>query len=232
MPSITKSLYFISSALLTSISVAVLGFCMSTEWAKTAMECTRNGSSFSNGSAVVTLGPFATGKMNRIFCPLFGSQDDFNIFQRLADLGVAPFVLHIVVVCLLVLCLVFSGGSILISLYNSVSNPYETYMGPIGLYVCSSLSAFFSFLVLLIFALNVTLTSMAEDLVQSFANPLLAQFRNKTSEMQLGYYLVLLHTGLSLFVVALIYFYDHAAYTQRREQQKPTEDAPKEIMMY
>uniref|UniRef100_G3NDS9 Clarin 3 n=1 Tax=Gasterosteus aculeatus aculeatus TaxID=481459 RepID=G3NDS9_GASAC len=219
------------SALLTSIAVGVLGFCMSTEWAKMAMECTRNGSSFSNGSAVVTLGPF-TGHMNRSFCPLFGGQDEFTMLQRLADLGVGPVALHSVVLCLLVLCLVFSGGSILISLYNSVSNPYETYMGPIGLYVCSSLSAFFSVLVLLIFALNVTLTSMAEDLVQSFADTLVAELRNKTSEMQLGYYLVVLYPGLSLFVVALVYFYDHTAYTQRREQQRPTEDAPKEIMMY
>ncbi|KAM8837050.1 clarin-3 [Spinachia spinachia] len=231
MPSTEKSLYFMSSALLTSVSAGVLGYCMSTEWAKTAMECTRNGSSFSNGSAVVTLGPF-TGKMDRSFCPLFGRQDDFDTLQRLADLGVAPIVLHSVVVCLLALCLAFSAGSILISLYNSVSNPYETYMGPIGLYVCSSLSAFLSVMVLLIFALNVTLTSMAEDLVQSFADPLVAELRNKTSEMQLGYYLVLLYTGCTLVVVMLIYFYDHAAYTQRREQQRPTEDAPKEIMMY
>lgn len=73
---------------------------------------------------------------------------------------------------------------------------------------------------------------MAEDLVQSFADTLVAELRNKTSEMQLGYYLVVLYPGLSLFVVALVYFYDHTAYTQRREQQRPTEDAPKEIMMY
>lgn len=49
-------------------------------------------------------------------------------------------VLHGLVLCLLVLCFVFSASSILISLYNSFSNPYETYMGPLGIYVCSSLS--------------------------------------------------------------------------------------------
>lgn len=52
----------------------------------------------------------------------------------------APVALHGLVLCLLVLSLVFSAGSILIALYNSFSNPYETYMGPTGIYVCSSLS--------------------------------------------------------------------------------------------
>lgn len=62
------------------------------------------------------------------------------VIPMLAEIGVTPLVLHILVLCLLGLCLLFSAASILISLYNSVSNPYETYMGPMGLYACSSLS--------------------------------------------------------------------------------------------
>lgn len=58
----------------------------------------------------------------------------------LAGIAVTPVALHGTVVCLLVLCLLFSALSILISLYNSVSNPYETYMGPAGVYACGSLS--------------------------------------------------------------------------------------------
>lgn len=63
------------------------------------------------------------------------------VFQRLREIGGPPLALHGLVVCLVVLCFVFSAISILISLYNSVSNPYETYMGPIGIYTCSSLSS-------------------------------------------------------------------------------------------
>lgn len=58
----------------------------------------------------------------------------------LVEIGSTPLVLHALVVSLLVLCLVFSAANILISIYNSVSNPYETYMGPVGIYTCSSLS--------------------------------------------------------------------------------------------
>lgn len=85
-------------------------------------------------------------------------------------------------------------------------------------------------MVLIIFVVNVTVTSMAEDVVKNFSED--ADLRNKSSEMKLGYYLVILYTLLSLLAIALIYMYDHAAYTHRREQQRPTEDAPKEIMMY
>ncbi|XP_044035465.1 clarin-3 [Siniperca chuatsi] len=231
MPSHKKILHFMSSALVTSISVGVMGYGMSTQWAKTTMECTRDGSSFLNGTAVITLELFV-GNMDRTFCPVYGSVNEFQVIPKLVETGVTPLVLHTLVLCLLAMCLLSSVGSILISLYNSVSNPYETYMGPVGIYTCSSLSTCLSFVVLIIFVLNVNVTNMAEDLVRNFADAVPVDLSNKSSEMQLGYYLVIPYTVLSLLAIALIYMYDHAAYTHRREQQRPTEDAPKEIMMY
>ncbi|XP_070783791.1 clarin-3 [Enoplosus armatus] len=231
MPSTKKTLHFLSSALVTSISVGVMGYGMSTQWARTAMECTAAGSSFTNGTAEITLELFA-GYMNRTFCPLFGGYDPFKVIPKLTETGVTPLVLHVLVLCLLAICLLFSAGSILISLYNSVSNPYETYMGPAGVYACSSISACLSVVVLIIFVVNVNLTNMAEDLVENFADAIPVDLRNKSSKMLLGYYLIIPYTVLSLLAIALIYMYDHAAYTHRREQQRPTEDAPKEIMMY
>ena len=62
------------------------------------------------------------------------------MFEVLGKLGGAPLVLHVLSVALLVVCMLCSVLSLLISLYNSVSNPYETYMGPVGFYACSSLS--------------------------------------------------------------------------------------------
>lgn len=71
---------------------------------------------------------------------------------------------------------------------------------------------------------------MAEDLVKNYAEAI--DLKDKSSKMLQGYYFVIPYTLLSLFDIALIFMYDHAAYTHRREQQRPTEDAPKEIMMY
>lgn len=77
MPSHQKILLFLSSALATAISVVVLGICMSRTWVETTMDCTRNGTNFSNGSAVVNFSLF-DGFMTRTLCPLFGGQDQFE----------------------------------------------------------------------------------------------------------------------------------------------------------
>ncbi|XP_057682976.1 clarin-3 [Corythoichthys intestinalis] len=230
MPSTSKTLYFLSSALVTCISVGILGFAMSTSWATKTMACDRGESGHFNGSAAVTLELF-NGRLERTFCPLFGPPVNFQVFPKLAETKGIPVVLHGVSVCLLVLCLLCSAFSILISLYNSVSNPYETYMGPIGIYVTSAIGACLSVLVLIIFVSNITLTTVAEDLVRSFAE-ISVDLRIESFQMQLGYYLLIPYAVLSLLAIGLIYMYDHAAYTHRREQQRPTEDAPKEIMMY
>ncbi|XP_035522527.1 clarin-3 [Morone saxatilis] len=230
MPSAKKTLHFLFSAWVTTMSVGILGYGMSREWSKTTMECARGGSDFFNGTAEITLELFS-GNLDRTFCPTFGGSVGFQVFPKLKETGVTPVVLHALAVCLLVLCLVFSAASILISLYNSVSNPYETYMGPVGIYACSSLCACLSVVVLILFVVNVNLTNLAEELVKEFATTEV-DLKNKSSEMQLGYYLVIPYTVLSLVAIVLIYMYDHAAYTHRREQQRPTEDAPKEIMMY
>lgn len=62
------------------------------------------------------------------------------MIPQLLELEVTSAALQITVVALLALCLLCSAATILVSLYNSVSNPYQTYMGPIGIYSCGSLS--------------------------------------------------------------------------------------------
>lgn len=62
------------------------------------------------------------------------------VFPELTAIEKTPLALHGLCVVLLAVCLLTSALSILISLYNSVSNPYETYMGPNGVYTCSSIS--------------------------------------------------------------------------------------------
>ncbi|KAF7667143.1 hypothetical protein LDENG_00076990 [Lucifuga dentata] len=231
MPSTAKTIHFMSSALVTSISVAILGYGMSAKWAQISMDCGQRGSETFSGNAKITMDLF-NGNLNRQSCPVVGGGDlPFEVFPQLSTIKEAPLILHALVVCLLILCLLFSAVSILISLYNSVSNPYQTYMGPIGVYTCSSLSACLSFLVLILFVVNINVTTMAEDLVENVAESPVAT-RNKVAVMQTGYFLLIPYTVLSLIAIALIYKYEHAAYTHRREQERPTEDAPKEIMMY
>lgn len=234
MPSSKKILHFLSSALVTSIAVVCLGFAMTTKWAQMTMECASAGMDFVNGSAMVTLELF-TGNVDRTDCPQFGKSDEFEVIPTLAKKEVhevTSLVLHALVVCLLSLCLVFSAVSILISVYNSVSNPYETYVGPQAIYFCNSFNVCMSVVALVIFVLNVHFTNMAEALVRVFTELVPVDLRDKTSQMLLGYYLLIPYAVFSLVGVGLIYMYENAAYTHRQEQQRPTEDAPKDIMMY
>lgn len=84
MPSTKKTLHFISSALATSISIGLLGYGMSEEWAKTTMECASGGSGNFNGTAEITFALF-NGFLDRSFCPLFGGVNEFEgNFQRLS----------------------------------------------------------------------------------------------------------------------------------------------------
>ncbi|XP_034564179.1 clarin-3 [Notolabrus celidotus] len=231
MPSLMKILFFISSASLTASAVVILSYAMTAEWSTTNLECSIPGSVSFNGTAVVRLKLFQ-GVIVRNFCPLFGGTDRFEVFPKLVDTEGPSAILHGLVLGLLAVCLLCSVCSILISLYNSVSNPYETYMGPVGIYVCSSLSACLALLVLILYVVNVLVTTMPENLVQLFAEGIPAELRNKTAEMHVGYYMLIPYIVLSIGAIVLIYSYAHAAYTHRREQQRPTEDAPKEIMMY
>lgn len=91
-------------------------------------------------------------------------------------------------------------------------------------------TACLSFIVLLIYVVNATVTTMAEDVVKNDNSDV--ELRDQSSTMELGYFFVIPYTVLSLVAIGVIFMYDHAAYTHRREQQRPTEDAPKEIMMY
>lgn len=229
MPSRQKIIYFMACACCTSLAVGLLGFGMSQTWAESRLECSRGNNTF-DGSAVIIWDLFS-GLYQGKNCPLIGFNDEFDVFPELKDSG-APVILCALVVLFLVVSLLCSACNVLIALYNSVSNPYETYMGPIGLYVCSSISACLSALVLILYGVTVSASNMAEAVVENNSQGVAVLTRNKRTVLHLGFYLVIPYTVLSLAAIAVVYLYAHAAYTQRREQQRPTEDAPKEVMMY
>ncbi|KAK3529140.1 hypothetical protein QTP70_018094 [Hemibagrus guttatus] len=231
MPSAEKMLYFLSSALLTVIGVAVLGYGMSTEWSSSTMACSPPENNFFNGSATIRMGLFE-GKESHKACPRFTlDENKVLVFERLGEVGGAGEGLHVMVVVLLVFALVASAGSILITLYNTISNPYETYMGPIGLYVCSGLSACLAFLAMVLYFLNLVSVNITKNML--LANIKQSVILKDTDVRFLtGFFMILPYIIVDLLAIFLVYLYAHMAYRQRMEQQRPTEDAPKEILMY
>lgn len=55
---------------------------------------------------------------------------------------------------------------------------------------------------------------------------------NEVVTFLVGFYMILPYVTVNLLAILLVYLYAHAAYRQRQEQEKPTEDVPKEILMY
>ncbi|XP_053496676.1 clarin-3 [Ictalurus furcatus] len=232
MPSSEKILYFLSSAVLTIVGLAVLSYGMSAEWASSIMACSPkidNGTTKS-GTAIFRMGLFK-GSAIKDSCPYFTAvTDDIPVFERLSNIGGNGIGLHATVVVLLVFALVASAGSILITLYNTISNPYETYMGPIGLYVCSGISACLSFLAMVLNLINLLGINIAKEMVLKGDNDI--TLKDGAVTFEAGFFMILPYITVNLLAILLVYLYAHAAYRQRQEQQKPTEDAPKEILMY
>lgn len=77
MPSRKKIIYFLSSAVVTSIAVGLLGYGLSADWAKTNMDCAMTGSDSFNGTAQINY-KFFFGNIIRTFCPSFGNQNTFD----------------------------------------------------------------------------------------------------------------------------------------------------------
>ncbi|KAJ8365511.1 hypothetical protein SKAU_G00143420 [Synaphobranchus kaupii] len=229
MPSSKKTLHFLTSAMATCAGIAVLGFGMSTDWSVSEMECAPQKTDNYNGTAKVELGLFSC-HLTKTSCPSFNAdRKKFTVLELLTDVGGTPFILHAIIIGLLALSLLGSALSLLITLYNSVSNPYETYMGPVGLYTCSSISSVLSFLALVISLINTLVVGVPAELIQ---NNVAVDLRDVQTELRVGFYLLIPFMASSVLAILSVYLYDHTAYTQRKEQQRPTEDAPKEIMMY
>ncbi|XP_056325554.1 clarin-3 [Danio aesculapii] len=230
MPSSKKLLHFLSSAFLCGAGVAVLGYGMSTNWASARMECAPLDSKDFNGSSHLEIGLF-NGTESKLKCPRIDKLgQNVQVFDRLAKLSGAPVILHGLVVILLAMALLGSAGSILVTLYNSFSNPYQTYMGPVGLYACSGLSVCASTLSLIFYVSNAFLGEMFETLVK--ADEANVQLQKNEITLQLGFYLLIPYICVNLLAILVVYLYVNAMYTRRKEQEKPTEDAPIDIMLF
>ncbi|KAI4898922.1 hypothetical protein NFI96_015045 [Prochilodus magdalenae] len=228
MPSTRKILHFLSSALLCAAGVGILGYGISTDWVQSTLACAPAGTEEYNGSAIVQMTLFnSTAK--KMQCPGFNSEEVVKVFDKLGQEDVGAAVLQGLVVGFLALALLGSAGSILITLFNTFSNPYENYLGPVGLFVCSGLSATLAFLALVLYLINVYWIKIAMKIANDQAK---VNLKENGVQLLVGFYLLLPYIGLNLFAILLVYLYVHAAYTRRREQEKPTEDAPKDIMMF
>ncbi|MBW00648.1 Clarin-3, partial [Eschrichtius robustus] len=136
MPTATKSLMFLSS-FVTSLgaSIVICSILTTQEWIHSTLVISDTSS---NGSVIITYGLFRGKSIQELNHGLAESDKNFEVLGTLNNSS--PKTLHLVVILFLVLSLLTSLLSSGFTFYNTVSNPYQTFLGPMGVYTWSGLS--------------------------------------------------------------------------------------------
>lgn len=182
----------------------------------------------SNGTIVITYGLFR-GMSSQDLSE--GLQELNKNFEVLGILGnSSQKTLHLVAILFLVLSLGTSVLSSIFTFYNSISNPYQTFLGPMGVYTWNGLSASFVFLTMVLFVGNTESNHLSEEL----AHKLYVDINIKKTSHSYGYsfWLILLVILLNIVTVVIIIFYQKARYQQKQEQRKPVEYAPRDGILF
>ncbi|XP_054437766.1 clarin-3 [Pteronotus mesoamericanus] len=229
MPTTKKTLTFLSS-FLTSFG-AFVGVCAmlgTHEWVRSTIAVSV---SSSNGSIIITYGLFRGRSTQELSGGLGEGDKAFEVLGTLDDSS--PKTLHSVVIVFLALSLSTTLLSSGFTFYNSISNPYQTFLGPLGVYTWSGLSASFAFLTLVLFVGNVQSNHLSEELAQALY-PLYPSSAHgeKTHRYGYSFWLTLLVILLDVVTAVIVVFYQKARHKRKQEQSKPMEYAPRDGILF
>uniref|UniRef100_UPI00398F7ED6 clarin-3 n=1 Tax=Pristiophorus japonicus TaxID=55135 RepID=UPI00398F7ED6 len=230
MPSLKKKCMFLAGFSVTLGTCMLISAIMATDsWVDTVIDCeNKTGSVF--GEMHLKYGLFA-GLRTKSGCPILNDDGTVKVLECFKNAETAR-IIHILVILFLVFGLLFSLLSAVVTLYNSVSNPYENICGPISIYACSSISCVSTFLAMVLFAVNTTVNNLSTVLVRNSIKETLVTFKHKTDSYEYSFWLILLSLALNITTIGIVYAYQHANFTREREQKRPTEVAPKDVLMY
>ncbi|XP_041065230.1 clarin-3 [Carcharodon carcharias] len=230
MPSLRKKLMFAAGFSVSLGTCMLISAIMATDsWVDTIINC-ENESGDAVGELKLKYGLF-DGLREKSGCPILVDDGTVKVLECLENAGTAR-VIHILVILFLVFGLLFTLLSAIVALYNSISNPYENICGPISIYTCSSISCVSTFLAMVLFAVNTTVNNLSTELVKNSIKGSLVTFKLKTNIYEYSFWLILLSLALNIATIAIVYVYQHENHTREREQKRPTENVPKDVLMY
>ncbi|XP_066210935.1 clarin-3 [Saccopteryx leptura] len=229
MPTTEKTLMFLSSFFTSFGAFVVICAILGThEWISSTMAISDY---FSNGSIIITYGLFRGQSVQELY---HGLAEPDKHFEVLGVLSNSPRkTLHLVVILFLSLSLSMSLLSSGFTFYNSISNPYQTFLGPMGVHTWSGLSASFTFLTLVLFLGNVLANHLSEELTLTLY-PQYPSSTHRGAAHTYGYsfWLLLLVILLNIVTVVIVAFYQRARTKRKQEQRKPMEDAPRDGILF
>ncbi|KFQ33157.1 PREDICTED: clarin-3 [Merops nubicus] len=184
---------------------------------------------FSNSTVSLTYGLFS-GTCEQFVDP--GLQVSEKAFQVAGNLGSTKAKSTITaIIVILVLSLLSSLLSSGFTCTNAVSNPYQTFLGPIGVYTWNSLCGIFTLLAMILFPVNVEGHELSVELARG-CFPFLQTHVESAHTYGYSYWLMLLILLLNIISAFIIYIYDHARYSKKKEQERPIQNAPKDVILF
>lgn len=189
----------------------------------------RFSSTTSNSSVSLTYGLFSGTCAQSVDAGLQLSQKTFTVADNLSNTSAKNMITAIIVI--LVLSLLSSLLSSGFTCTNAVSNPYQTFLGPIGVYTWNSLCGIFTLIAMILFPVSIEENSLSVELAQGCFSFLQTHTKSEHT-YGYSYWIMLLIIFLNIASIIIIYFYDHARYSKKKEQERPIENAPKDVILF
>ncbi|NXO42898.1 CLRN3 protein, partial [Locustella ochotensis] len=227
MPSRKKTSMFASAFCTCVSSFAVICVALATpQWVSSEVRFSRTGS---NVTVSLGYGLFSGTCQQFVDAGLQVSKTTFQVADALSSAGSRA--LNVGTIAVLVLALLSAVLSSGFTCTNAVSNPYQTFLGPVGVYTWNSACGVFILLAMILFPVNVEGKGLSEELARSCSASLQTHIGSKHS-YGYSYWILLLVVFLNAASLIIIYFYDHARYSKKKEQERPIANAPKDVILF
>ncbi|XP_062491226.1 clarin-3 [Pezoporus occidentalis] len=227
MPSRTKTAMFGSAFFTCLCSFVVICVVLASQhWMSSEVRFLGTNSST---TVSLTYGLFSGTCAQSVDAGLQLSSKTFKVADNLSSTSAKSMITAIIVI--LVLSLLSSLLSSGFTCTNAVSNPYQTFLGPIGVYTWNSLCGIFTLMAMILFPVSIEESILSVKLAQGcFA--FLQTHVGSEHTYGYSYWIMLLIIFLNIASIIIIYFYDHARYSKKKEQERPIENAPKDVILF
>ncbi|NXI06858.1 CLRN3 protein, partial [Irena cyanogastra] len=227
MPSRKKTSMFAAAFCTCVSSFMVICVVLATpHWVSSEVRFSRTGS---NVTISLTYGLFSGTCQQFVDAGIQMSKTTFQVAEALSSSRSRS--LNVATIVVLVLALLSSLLSSGFTCTNAVSNPYQTFLGPIGVYTWNCLCGVLILIAMILFPVNVEANSLSQELAYGCSSSQQTPLGSKHT-YGYSYWIMLLILFLNLASLIIIYFYDHARYSKKKEQERPIENAPKDVILF
>ncbi|XP_064001746.1 clarin-3 [Pogoniulus pusillus] len=227
MPSKQKTGMFTSAFLTCACSFVMICVVLATQhWMSSRI---RFSSTESNVTVSLTYGLFSGTCQQSFEAGLQVTEENFQVAEHLSSTTARS--TNVAIVVILVLSLLSSLLSSGFTCTNAVSNPYQTFLGPIGVYTWNALCGILILIAMILFPVNIEVHSLSVELAR-VCSPLLQTSTSSAHTYGYSYWIMLLIIFLNIGSIIIIYFYNHARYSKKKEQERPIENAPKDVILF